>query len=294
MSTYTFNNVAGGKYYVYIQATSPSGVSAFANFGTVTVQTNVPDAPVATATGGFGNFRLNWTAPSYTGGSMINSYTVGYSATSGGTPIFSTTTTNTTYFFGSIAPGTYYPILQTNTSAGISSVLANIGSVLVQTTTPAAPTGTATGGYGTIKFDWTPPSYTGGSTISTYSVGYSTTSGGSITILSSTIGAANITYTASSRSAGTYYPVIKSKTSAGIESAWASLNTVLVLSSAPGAPVVGSAVAGSGTITLNWSDPAYTGGYPITKYSIWYSIFTNLIHSNFYFRINFLQIFIYF
>jgi len=150
-------------------AGSPASVSATPSSITV------PDAPTGlSATAGNGQVTLAWTAPANNGGASITGYAITYSGgtiNTGGTTYTVTGLTNGTAYSFSVAA-----INSVGTGTSSSSATATPASA------PAAPTSlTATAGNAQVSLTWTAPSNNGGSSITDYTVQYSSNSGSSWT-----------------------------------------------------------------------------------------------------------------
>lgn len=134
-------------------------------------------------------------------------------------------------------------------------------TVAATVSVPGAPTiGTATAGVSSVSVAFTPPAFNGGSTITSYTVTTSTGQTGTGTsspivvtgcpagtAATATVHAANIIGNSAESSASNSY-------------------TPSAVPSAPGAPTIGTAVAGDTQATANWTAPASDGGSAITGY----------------------------
>jgi hypothetical protein len=138
-------------------------------------------------------------------------------------------------------------------------------------TVPSAPTLTsATAGNGSVTLNWSAPASTGGSPITGYNVFVGTAAGGES---ATAVNAAPLTSTTltvgSLTNATTYYFVVEALNAVGASAASNELSATPIAASVPGAPTLNSAKAASGSVTLNWSAPASTGGSALTGYFVY-------------------------
>jgi hypothetical protein len=248
------------------------GVLAFVTTGTCTIDANqagnsaysaattisrsfavnavVPGAPsIGTATAGAGQASVAFTAPTFTGGTGITSYTV----TSAPGDLTGTGSTSPITVTG-LSNGTAYTFtVKALNSAGASAASAASNSVtpmITQTITftdpgtktfGTTPTLTATSDSGlTVTFT---SSTTGVCTITT---------GGVLTFVT----AGTCTINADQAGNGTY-------TAAATVTRSFTVNPLK-----PGAPTIGTATAGNRQATVSFTAPSYTGGESITSYTV--------------------------
>ena len=128
---------------------------------------------------------------------------------------------------------------------------------------PGAPTGVSgVRGDGEVTVSWSAPSDDGGDAISGYTV---TASPGGATCGWST---GPLSCTVSGLTNGTAYTFTVTATNA-VGTGSASLASAAVTPGrVPGAPTGVSGVFGDGQVTVSWSAPADTGGYPVTGYTV--------------------------
>jgi|GEM_PF-1816944 hypothetical protein len=231
-----------------------AGDSAYLAAPTVTVSIQVipviPDAPtIGTATAGDAQASVTFLAPSYNGGASISGYTItsspGGKTGSGSTsPITVTGLTNgIAYTFKVTATNS----AGTSNSSWASNSVMPKGSQTIEFSAPVAqnfgtsPTLTATASSGlTPAFSTSTPSVC------------SITPGGKLTFLK----------------AGT---CIINADQAG-DSAYLAAPTVnvniQVIAVIPGAPTIGTATAGNASASVAFTPPVFTGGTPITNYTV--------------------------
>jgi uncharacterized protein (TIGR02145 family) len=217
----------------------------------------IPGAPTSvTAVAGNAQATVSFTAPSSTGGSAITGYTVtsspgGLTGTGTGTPITVTGLTN----------GTAYTFTVVATNAVGSSVASSASAAVTPATIPGAPTSvTAVAGNAQATVSFTAPSSTGGSAITGYTV---TSSPGGLT---GTGTGTPITVTGLTN--GTAYTFTVVATNAVGNSVASSASTAVTPATVPGAPTIGTAVAGNAQATVSFTAPSSTGGSAITGYTV--------------------------
>jgi hypothetical protein len=215
-----------------------------------TVAAVVPGAPtIGTATAGNAQASVTFTAPAFTGGAAITSYTVtanpgGATGTGAASPIVVTGLTNgTSYTFTVTATNS----VGTGSASSASNSATPIASQTITFAQPATqsfgstPTLTATATSGlTVAFT---SATTGVCTI---------TSGGALTFV--TTGTCTINADQAGNGAFSAAPQVQR-----------SFTVAAVL---PGAPTIGTATAGNAQASVTFTAPAFTGGAAITSYTV--------------------------
>jgi len=234
-----------------------------------TPATAAPTAPTALATGTVTNtsVALSWSAPANTNNNPATSYLVEYKPTSGSVwsslTSFSTTATVT----GLTGLTSYDFRVSSVNTIGTSSP----SSVVTATTlgaVPAAPTGlsansiTAT----SVTLNWTAPTNTGGSPITSYRVEYKRSNVATYTVAT----ASSSPYVLTGLTAASAYNFRVSATNVtGTSAATAVLNaSTTAVPAAPTAPrTLVAATTYSNALALSWTAPATPGG-TITSYEV--------------------------
>jgi len=138
---------------------------------------------------------------------------------------------------------------------------------------PSAPTITSvTAGSGSVTVAWSKPLSSGGSTIRRYVVRYSSTSGTSWVIATSSASGSPYTVTGLSSTLSYIFEVAATNRSGtGLFSA-PSNSVTPGAASVPSAPPAPSATPGVGSATVSWQPPSSNGGSSISRYSVAYLV----------------------
>ncbi len=261
-TTYTFKVTASNLI-------GESAKSSASNAVTPTAPATAPGAPtIGTATAGDGQATLTWTAPASNGGSAITGYTVTpYIGAAAQTPqVFGDTLT--THIITGLTNGTAYTfkVAATN-SVGTGSNSAD-SNVVTPAAVPGAPTiGTATAGNAKATLTWTAPASNGGSPITGYTV---TPYIGAAAQTPQVFGDTLTTHDVTGLTNGTAYTFKVAATNAAGTGAQSAASNAVTPSAAtaPGAPTIGNALPGNGSVALTWLAPGSNGGSAITSYVI--------------------------
>ena len=256
--------VIGTHYYYTLTAKNSVGVSAPSNEANSQIG-QAPDAPSSlSASTTLGHDLLTWTIPASNGGSPITSYRVFRGATadpSAHTQIG--TSTVTSYDDNQITVGqTYYYSVKAVNIVG-ASVASNVVSISVKGL-PSTPNSLSTQmSDRTIVLTWSAPTSDGYSTISSYKIYRSGTSGSEASVATVT----GTTYTDSNLINGNnYYYRVSALNTIGEGPQCAEVNDSPA--SVPSAPSINSVGYSLGAVDLTWSS-LDNGGRTITGYSVY-------------------------
>jgi len=165
----------GTTYSVKLKAVTEVGDGTASAAVSVTPST-VSGAPTSVS-GTHGNTQvaLTWSAPSSTGGAAIDYYTAYYSTDGTNYTTFGSTFSSTSGTVTGLTNGTAYTFKITAHNLNGNSALSTASSAVTPSTVPGAPTDLqGTFGDAQVALTWTAPSNTGGATISSYTVAYTT------------------------------------------------------------------------------------------------------------------------
>jgi len=154
--------------------------------------------------------------------------------------------------------------------AGNPSPVATYNYFIGANTAPAAPTNvSATGGNAQATVSWTAPTDDGGSAITGYIV---ETYQGTAFVKRNAFNTTGTSVVVSGLTNGTAYNFrVRAVNAIGqgpLSTASAAVTPTGTTVTAPGAPTIGTAVAGDARATVNWTAPTNTGGAAITEYRI--------------------------
>ena len=261
--------ISSTTVYVRLAATAAVGSSPFSG-NIVLSSTSATSVNVATAsstvatkgltitglTGASKNYDGN-TSASFTGTAAYNGLANGQTFSVTGTPtaVFSDAavgTGKTITISGYTAPSTNYSLTQPALSADIIAVV------------PGAPTiGASTAGNGQANVAFSAPSFTGGASITGYTV---TSSPDGITASGAT---SPITITGLTNGTAYTFSVVATN-SAGNSTSSSASNSVTPSSgpTVPDAPIIGSATSGNTQVSVAFTTPASDGGSAITGYTV--------------------------
>ena len=239
----------GSTYACSVTATNGVGTGLASNSVNVTLG-NVPGAPRATgATAGNGQASVRFSAPSSNGGSAITAYTATCgSATGSGTasPVVVRGLNNGSTYSCSVVATNLYGTGAVSNAVSVALTVASNQSISFGAPVPSRQ---AIGSF-TIN-----PLATASSGLA---VAYSSTTPTVCTVSGTTVRAL---------AAGTCVISAGQAGNTTVAAAAAVTQSITIVSaSVPDAPTLGSAVAGVGSATLNFTGPAYTGGSTITSY----------------------------
>lgn len=173
----------GASYLFRVAAINSVGTGPYSAPSSAVTVGAVPGAPTGvTATAGNGQATVSWTAPATTGGSGIIGYDVQYSSNSGGSWASASTSFHasaaTTQVVTGLTNGTPYTFRVAAINALGTGAYSQPSAAVTPAAAPGAPTGVvATAGDAQATVSWTPPSVTGGSPITGYSLEQSSDGG---------------------------------------------------------------------------------------------------------------------
>lgn len=272
--------VHGKQYTITVSAQNTAGWSAeSAPVTAITLTTpgyprNLHALNITTS-----SILLTWEPPTTTGGSAIINYRISY-VTQGNavSPALSGNGSMTSYTIEGLNPGAMYNItVAAQNSVGFSAE----STAVVVSTFPIVPSSPETLNIiritsSTVDLTWSPPSYTGGATVTNYRISYSAPNGAQLTAVVShqVIGA-----TLSNLQPGTQYTItVAAKNAAG----WSNESSTAIattLATIPAAPTnLKSSSVTSSSISLNWNTPLRDGGAPVTEYQIVYAVSGSSVH----------------
>ena len=257
MTSCTVTGLTNGTSYSFsVTASNSAGTSSPSlRSGSVT-PVGPPQAPQgASARAANGSASVTWQAPLSNGGSPITQYTV--TASPGGATCTTTTTTCTVLGLTNGTPHTFTVVARN--AAGDSAPSAPSGAV-TPFGVPSAPTGVTTSSSqpGQAVVAWTPPSFDGGSPVTSYTA-LAIPGGRSCTTTSFTCTITGLTN-------GVAYTVeVRASNAAGSSTPGTSSETVMPRG-VPGQVRGLTARPGKGSAQVTWQAPASDGGSPITTY----------------------------
>jgi predicted phage tail protein len=248
----------GQEYSFTVAAHNLAGQGAQSDATSATPFITVPDAPtgLVAIVGSNAKVALNWTAPAFDGGDTIDYYVVYQD----GIALPDNLTGLTTVITGLTNGQEYSFTVAAHNLAGLS-----VPSVAASATpygVPGAPTGLrAVAGNANVTLNWTAPTSDEGSAIEYYVVYQD----GEALFDHPT----GLTTVVTGLSIGHEYSFTVAAHNLAGQSALSDVATATPFG-VPSAPILVSAVAGHGSITLTWTAPANNGGSAITGYKIYW------------------------
>jgi hypothetical protein len=230
--------------------------------------TGQPAAPVAlkNAFAGDGNATVSWTPPPFDGGSPITGYLVtpyiGYAQQ----PAIPVPSTATTQVVTGLTNGTTYRFKITAVNAlgpGVPSTVTNA----VVAGGPSAPTGVAaSAGDASATVSWTAPTHDGSPVVGYAITPYKGYAPRTPVVYPST--ATTQVVTGLVNGASYAFRVVAINAVATGPLSEFSNGVLPTAPLPPGAPTIGTAVAGDASATVSWTAPVFDGGAPITGYAV--------------------------
>lgn len=245
----------GATYTFYVYARNKVGLSLPATISAV-IPATVPGVPTGLGVNiANGIVTVNFTAPTYTGGALITSYTV----TSNPGNITATGTTSPIVVPG-LTIGTSYTFSVVATNSKGSSAPSAASPAVTYNTVPGPPTEvSATHGNRSATVYFTAPINTGGLPITGYTV---TSSPGGFTAT----GATSPIIVSGLNNGTSYSFIVVARNSLG--SSPMAYTATVIPSTVPGRPNGGYVAPGVGKATVTFYPPSTDGGAPITGYTV--------------------------
>ncbi|MGD1061054.1 MAG: leucine-rich repeat protein [Methanomassiliicoccales archaeon] len=263
---------AGVRYYFGVKATNIAGDSALSNI--LSAVPNVPGAPTLTAaTPGIAKVTLNWTAPSWDGGTALVGYNVYYGTGVADTRYGGMLSPST---LGIVVSGLGNGIWYNFTVAAVNAVGEGVHSNVLSAATFSAPTApmglTAHAGNSEVSLNWTVPANPGNGALvyHLFRDGVEVWSGIELQHVDAPI-TNDATYS--------YEVAATNDVGWGSNSSAASATPFGI----PTAPVYLHCNPGNGQISINWSAPSYIGQGALTYHLsrngtlVWSGTITNWI-----------------
>jgi titin len=259
MSTYTISNLVNGTAYtVAMKAVDLAGNSYMSNTFTPVIPFTVPDAPVITGASGENQAVQVFFAAPANNGSAITAYNYSFDNI-----VYTTASSLTSPItISGLTNGVPVVVYLKATNAAGNSLASSPSASVTPFTIPDAPQiDSLTTGNQLVNVFYTPPTFNGGSDITTYQ--YSLDQNPPRTY-SPAIGLNN-PGTITGITNGTLVYVTLLATNAAGDSA--ESNTLSIFTeSVPDPPVFVSVIPGAKKITFTYVEPEYTGGSPILNY----------------------------
>ena len=251
----------GTAYTFTVTAANEAGDSRASQRSAPVTPRTVPDPPRSvSAVPGDSSAEVSWRAPSFNGGAAVTGYTA--TATPDGSTC--TTTGATSCAVTGLDNGTAYTFTVTAANEAGGSEPSQPSTAVTARTVPDAPTAvTATASEdGQSQVSWTAPSFDGGAEIARYTAtadpdGRACTATGPDATACTVTGLAN---------GATYTFTVVAHNVAGPSTASAASSQV-VPAGAPDPPSEVTAEPAGDGIDVSWSEPASTGGPPISTYT---------------------------
>jgi alpha-tubulin suppressor-like RCC1 family protein len=258
----------GTKVQAKVRAKNAKG---FGSWSTIqSTVTGLPNAPASrSVTQGNKSLTVSWGA-AVGNGSAITAYRVYYRSQVGGVwrawAYATTSGSIRTKTFGSLTPGTNYQFyIKSANKWGYGPSTSTLSTVVLSA--PDSPTNvTGTPSEGQVALSWSAPLNTGGSPITSYTA----TTVGLAEDLTKTCTSTNLTCTITAPNPGSFaltYTFTVTATNMIGTSPSSSPSSPLTLASPPSAPTGVTGTPDKNQVTLSWTAPLKTGGWPITSYS---------------------------
>jgi len=264
----TFSGLTNGTTYTFT-ATATNRVGTGNGSSATATPATVPDAPttVSATSNNDRSATVTWSAPINNGGAVVTSYTVGI-APSGSVPTGCVATTSVTCTVVGLTNGTSYTFSVTAAnrvgSGASSSATGTPGTV------PSAPLSPLASSYNDTSsvVTWSAPANNGGYSALTYQVTVSplVTSPNGLASLANCAAIATTTCTFTGLTNGISYTFTIA--ASNVVGAGPSATTTALPATVPSAPLNVTGMGANASAILHWTEPASTGGSPITGYTV--------------------------
>jgi hypothetical protein len=271
----TVSGLTNGSEYVFrVAAVNAAGSGTRSQVSAAVTPYTTPGQPTAVSgTSGDAQVTVAWTAPSGNGGSAITNYNVQYSSNSGGswTTFTRSTSTALSAVVTGLTNGTGYVFrVAAVNAAGAGSYSAASSSVTPMRIASAPTMSTVTPANEQVTITWSAPTSNGGSTITDYSVQYSS-SGGSSWSTAVLTGSTSTSFAVTGlRNGSTYVFRVAAVNSVGVGT-YSSVSSATTPRTVPDAPTDVVSTTGNTQVSLVWTAPVENGGMSITDYVVQYS-----------------------
>jgi hypothetical protein len=267
----------GASYQFRVRASNAFGTGPFSGLSNAVT----PLAPVAatapvigTATAGNASATVSWTAPASNGGSPITGYDIRVlTGANFNTEVRVVRVNNGAATSGSVnqlTNGTQYRFQVRAVNAVSPSPYSAQSNTVTPATVPGAPQiQSATAGDASATVSWTPPASDGGSPVTGYEVlVFNDDTNARVGALRPADAAAT-SLVVTGLANGTRYRFQVRAVNAVAAGAFSALSNSVGPATVPGAPVIGTATAGSNLrATARWNRPDTNGGAPISGYVV--------------------------
>lgn len=220
-----------------------------------------------------GQASLSWSAPDSVGGSPITDYVVQFSSNDGSTwtTFDDGISVSTTATVSGLSNGTGYVFRVAARNSAGTGAFSSASATVTPRTTPAAPASvTGTPANSQVALSWTAPSSTGGSTITDYTVQYSSNSGSTWTTFNDGTATTTSATVTGLTNGFTYTFRVAARNAAGV-GAYSAQSAAVVPCTVPGRPTDLTGTVSGGDLSLSWTAPASDGGSVITDYVVQYN-----------------------
>ncbi|MEI6701358.1 MAG: fibronectin type III domain-containing protein, partial [Actinomycetota bacterium] len=257
----------GFSYTFTVAATNEAGSSDPSTRSPSVKPFTVPNAPSdVTGFPGMGSATLSWSAPTFNGGSAITVYKA--TADPGGATCVSQNGSATGCTIFGLTNGVTYTFKVTATNLAGTSDDSGPSSPLVLTVPPSPPSQIiATPGNTEVSVAWTAPSDNGGAAVDAYTVtafGDGGVAAGSCTTPDGLTTSCLVTGLVN----GTTYTFSVIATNVAGSSLASAPSDPSIPFTSPGAPTGLTVTPSNQSVTVAWTAPLSSGGFPITGYTV--------------------------